>query len=170
MTTGPWGGNTSPLIELGPPGVVVKRLTLLIGAVYFTFVAVTNFVAVLGGDHWTVRNSGNAADIESITKAHSFDHAAVALAVVAETIGAVLLWRAVVRYGGNGTGVREAWWALTGNVLVWLGFIAGTESFVADTSESPFRELLMIGLAMAVVITVVPDDPGSRPGSTPSEP
>ena len=129
---------------------------------------------MLGGYHWTVLNSGNAADIGLITKAysvpHSFDHAAVALDAIAETTGAVLFWRAVVRYRGNGAGVREAWWALTWNVLVWLGFIAGTEAFVAYTSESPFRELLMIGLAMAVVIAVVPDDPGGRPSSTPSEP
>jgi peptidoglycan/LPS O-acetylase OafA/YrhL len=65
----------------------------------------------------------------------------------------------VVRYRGDGTGVREAWMALTWNVVVWLGFIAGTEAFVAYTSESPFRELLIIGLAMAIVIAVVPDDP-----------
>src|SRR6476659_2061161 len=49
MTTGPWGGNTSPLIELGPPGVVFKRLTLLIGAVYVTLVAVTNVVDLVAG-------------------------------------------------------------------------------------------------------------------------
>ena len=42
--------------------------------------------------------------------------------------------------------------------LVWLGFIAGTEFFVAYPSEGPFRELLAISLLMAVAIAVVPDD------------
>jgi hypothetical protein len=149
------------------PGLLFKRLTLLIGAVYFSFVAVTNvvdLVASVGGYHWTVLNSGNVGYIASITKGYSlpgsFDEVAVTLAAVAVGIGAVLFWRAVVRFRGDGSGAREAWWALTWNVLVWLGFIAGTEAFVAYTSESPFRELLLIGLAMAVVVAVVPDDAG----------
>lgn len=148
------------------PGLTFKRLTLLIGAVYFSFVAVTNVVnavATFGGYHWTFLNSGNAAYIKTITKGYAvpsgFDQLAVLAAVVVETIGAVLFWRAGVRYRGGGSGVRAAWQALTWNVFVWLGFIAGTEFFVAYTSESPFRELLLIGLAMAVVIAVVPDDP-----------
>lgn len=154
---------------LAQPGLLFKRLTLLIGAVYFSFVTVTNIVnlvATIGGYHWTVLNSGNVAYIESITKSYSlggaFDDIAVALAATAEAIGAVLFWRAVLRYRGDGEGAREAWTALTWNVLVWLGFIAGTEAFVAYTSESPFRELLIIGLAMAIVIAVVPDDPDQR--------
>lgn len=147
-------------------GVLFKRITLLIGAVYFTFVTVTNlvdFVATVGGYHWTFLNSGNAGYIASITKVYSmpawFNDTAVLAAAVAECVGAVLFWRAVVRYRGHGIGVRDAWWALIWNVVVWLGFIAGTEFFVAYTSESPFRELLIIGLAMAVVMAVVPDDP-----------
>lgn len=44
--------------------------------------------------------------------------------------------------------------------MVWLGFIAGTEFFVAYQAEGPFRELLAISLLMAVVVAVVPDDAG----------
>jgi hypothetical protein len=150
----------------GQPGLVFKRLTLLIGAVYFTFVALTNVVdsiATIGGYHWTFLNSGNESYIASITKVYSlgngFNRLAVVAAAVVEAVGALLFWRAVWRYRGAGSGVAAAWQALTWNVLVWLGFIAGTEFFVAYTSEAPFRELLMIGLAMAVVIAVVPDDP-----------
>jgi hypothetical protein len=43
------------------------------------------------------------------------------------------------------------------NIAVWLGFIAGTEFFVAYQSEGPFRELLVIALLMPVIIAVVPD-------------
>ena len=46
--------------------------------------------------------------------------------------------------------------------LVWLGFIVGTEFFVAYPSEGPLRELLAISLLMAVAIAVVPDDVGLR--------
>jgi hypothetical protein len=46
--------------------------------------------------------------------------------------------------------------------LVWLGFIASTEFFVAYPSEGPLRELLAISLLMAVAIAVVPDDAGQR--------
>jgi hypothetical protein len=151
-------------------GVVFKRITLLIGAIYLSFVCVTNavdFVATVGGYHWTFLNSGNAAYIESITKTYSmpawFNDAAVLAAALAEGFGAVLFWRAVALYRGGGTGVRAAWWALTWNIVLWLGFICGTEFFVAYTSESPFRELLIIGLAMAIAVAVIPDEPGNSP-------
>ena len=50
--------------------------------------------------------------------------------------------------------------ALSWNIVVWLGFIAGTEFFAAYQAEGPFRELLAISLLMAVADAVVPDDAG----------
>jgi len=154
---------------LARPGLRVKQLVLVIGAVYFTLVAVTNvvsFVVSVGGYHWAFLNSGNVSYIASVTKVYKwpawFDQAAVLAAAVAEATGAFLFANALRVFRGGGTGVREAWIALGWNILVWLGFIAGTEFFVAYPSEGPFRELLAIGLLMAVVIAVVPDDAGTR--------
>jgi hypothetical protein len=168
ISTRPTASTTSASL-LAQPGLAFKRLTLLIGALYFTLVASTNlvnFIATVGGYHWKVLNSGNAAYIDSITKdyslPHRFSELAVLGALVVEGIGAWLFWRALRHYRGGRTGIREVWTALCWNVLVWIGFIVGTEVFVAYTSESPFRELLLIGLAMAVVIAVVPDDPGGQ--------
>jgi hypothetical protein len=153
---------------LDRPGLLLKRLTLAIGGVFLTFVCVTNlvnFFGVIGAFDWTFLNSGNDAFIHSVTKVYSmppwFDHAAVLTAAIVEGVGAFLFWRAVARCRGGRTGRREAWFALIWNIAVWLGFIAGTEFFVAYTSESPFRELLIIGLLMAVVFAVVPDDVGT---------
>jgi hypothetical protein len=152
---------------LTPPGLRVKQLVLGIGAVYFTFVAVTNivnFIVSVGGYHWTFLNSGNVSYISSVTKIYAwpawFDQAAVLAAALAETAGAVLFWHALRKFGGRGRGAREAWIALGWNIMVWLGFIAGTEFFVAYQAEGAFRELLAISLLMAVVVAVVPDDPG----------
>jgi hypothetical protein len=89
-----------------------------------------------------------------------FDKAAVLAAALAETAGAFLFWNALRKFGGHGTGSREAWIALGWNIVVWLAFIAGTEFFVAYQAEGPFRELLAISLLMAVVVAVVPDDAG----------
>jgi hypothetical protein len=89
-----------------------------------------------------------------------FDNAAVMAAALAETAGALLFWNALRKFGGHGAGAREAWIALGWNILVWLGFIAGTEFFVAYQAEGPFRELLAISLLMAIVVAVVPDDAG----------
>jgi hypothetical protein len=53
---------------LTPPGLRVKQLVLGIGAVYFTFVAVTNivnFIVSVGGYRWTFLNSGNVSYITS---------------------------------------------------------------------------------------------------------
>jgi len=152
---------------LARPGVRVKQLVLGIGAVYFTFVAVTNivnFIVSVGGYHWTFLNSGNVSYISSVTKIYAwpawFDQAAVLAAALAETAGAFLFWNALRKSGSHGTGTREAWIALGWNILVWLGFIAGTEFFVAYQAEGPFRELLAISLLMAVAVAVVPDDAG----------
>jgi hypothetical protein len=150
-----------------PLGVRVKQLVLVIGAVYFTLVAVTNivnFVVVVGGYRWTWLNSGNEGYIASITKVYSwpvwFAKAAVLAAAMVEGTGALLFGKALRKFHGGGTGTREVWLALCWNIAVWLCFIVGTEFFVAYRAEGPFRELLAISLLMAVVITVVPDDAG----------
>src|SRR5439155_12808559 len=72
------------------PGLRVKQLVLGIGAVYFTFVAVTNivnFIVSVGGYHWTFLNSGNVSYITSVTKIYAwpawFDKAAVLAAALA---------------------------------------------------------------------------------------
>jgi hypothetical protein len=131
------------------PGLRVKQLVLAIGLVYFTFLTVTNtvnFVVSVGGFHWAFLNSGNVSYIASITKVYGwpawFDQAAVLAAASVEATGAVLFGRALRVFRGGGTGLRAAWIALGWNILVWLGFVAGTEFFVAYTSEGPFRELL----------------------------
>ena len=156
--------RTAAAITAVRPGLLLKRLVLVIGAVYFTMVAVTNtvnFIAAVGGFHWTFLNSGNAAYIASIIKVYSWPtwttDAAVLAAALAEGFGAFLFARALLRYRGGGAGLRAVWLALSWNIAVWLGFIVGTEFFVAYTSEGPFRELLAIALLMAVVIAVVPD-------------
>lgn len=161
---------------LAQPGLLLKRLVLVVGAVYFTMVAVTNavdFIAAVGGFHGTFLNSGNAAYITSITKVYSWPgwtaDAAVLAAGLAEGLGAFLFVRALLRYRSGGAGIRSVWLALSWNIVVWLGFIVGTEFFVAYTSEGPFRELLIIAMLMAVVIAVVPDGvPGDSGGRTAS--
>jgi hypothetical protein len=149
---------------LDRPGLLLKRLVLLVGAVYFAMVAVTNavnFVASAGHFHWVFLNSGNAAFIASIVKVYSWPvwtiDGIVLMAALAEGFGAFLFVRALLRFRGGSTGLRAVWTALIWNIMVWLGFIAGTEFFVAYTSESPFRELMVIALLMPVIIAVVPD-------------
>jgi len=149
---------------LAQPGLLLKRLVLAAGAVYFTMVTVTNavnFIASVGDFHWTLLNSGNVAYIASITKIYSWpawtDNAAVLVAALAEGFGAFLFGRALLRFRGGTAGIRAVWQALSWNIAVWLGFIAGTEFFVAYQSEGPFRELLAIALLMPVIIAVVPD-------------
>ena len=149
---------------LAQPGLLLKRLVLAVGGVYFTMVAVTNavnFIASVGDFHWTFLNSGNVAYIASVTKVYSWPawtaDAAVLMAALAEGFGACLFGRALLRFRGRTAGIQAVWLALGWNIAVWLGFIAGTEFFVAYKSEGPFRELLVIALLMPVIIAVVPD-------------
>ncbi len=149
---------------LDRPGLLLKRLVLLVGAVYFAMVALTNsvnFVASVGHLHWVFLNSGNAAFIASIVKVYSWPvwtiNGIVLMAALAEGFGAFLFVRALLRFRGGSTGMRAVWMALIWNIAVWLGFIAGTEFFVAYPAQSPFRELMVIALLMPVIIAVVPD-------------
>ena len=149
-------------------GLVLKRLVLAFGATYLGMVCVTNlanFANIVAGTHGKFLNSGNADYIASIVKVYSMPGWFVDLAVLGaatiEGIGAVLFVRALLRYRGGGTGVTEAYQALAWNIAVWFAFIVGTEFFIAYPSESPFRELLGLGLLMTLVITLVPDSPGS---------
>jgi hypothetical protein len=158
-TPAPDGAGT-----VSQPALLLKRVVLAIGALYFTMVALTNainFIATVGHFHWLFLNSGNAAYITSITKVYGWPAwttaTVVLLAALAEGFGAFLFIRALVRYRGGAAGMRAVWQALTWNIVVWLGFVAGTEFFVAYTAEGPFRELLVIALLMPVVIAVVPD-------------
>jgi hypothetical protein len=167
----PAGGRGLPGRLLAEPGLLLKRLVLVFGGLYFAMVAVTNavnFIATAGGFHVTFLNSGNVAYIASVTKVYSWpswtDDAVVLAAALAEGFGAFLFGRALLRFRGGRTGLRAVWLAVTWNIVVWLGFIAGTEFFVAYTAEGPFRELLGIALLMAVIVAVVPDRPAG-PGA-----
>jgi hypothetical protein len=93
--------------------------------------------------------------------------AVVLLAALAEGFGAFLVIRALLRFRGGPIGLRAVWMALIWNIVVWLGFVIGTEFFVAYTSEGPFRELMIIALLLPVIIAVVPDrptGPSDQPG------
>src|ERR1700744_2074655 len=160
--TGAKGGVAQRLLDR--PGLLLKRLVLVGGAVYLTMVAVTNvidFIASVGHFHWVFLNSGNAAYIASIVKVYSWPvwsvDAVVLMAALAEGFGAFRFSRAPVRYRGGATALRAVWQALPWNVAIWLGFIGGTEFFVAYASEGPFRDLMIIALLMPVIIAVVPD-------------
>ncbi len=150
------------------PGLRLKQLVLLIGAVYLSLIFVTNvvnLVVTLAGAHVVLFNSGNVAYIQQIAHPYGwgrgFAEVAVLGALLAEGFGALLFVRALTRYRGGRTAAAEVWTALTWNILLWLGFIVGTEVLVAYPSEAPFRELLTIGLLMAVAMAVIPDDPAA---------
>ena len=148
------------------PGLVLKLLVLTFGATYLGMVAATNLVnlvASITDQHWTFLNSGNSDYIASIVKIYSFpswtDNVFVLGAAVIEGIGCALFVRALLRYRGRGIGALEAYQALTWNIGVWFAFIVGTEFFIAYPSESPFRELLALGLLMTLVVALVPNAP-----------
>lgn len=147
-------------------GLVLKRLVLALGAGYLGIVALTNLVnlvAELADSDWTFLNSGNTDYVASVVEVYGwpgwFDELAVAGALLLEGFGAFLFVRALLRYRGAGTGVIEAYQALTWNVGIWFAFLLGTEFFLAYGSEGPFRELMALALLMALVVALVPDDP-----------
>src|ERR1700753_1330090 len=93
------------------PGLLLKRLVLLFGGLYFAMVAVTNavnFIATVGGFSERFLNSGNVAYIASVTKVYSWpgwtDDAVVLPAALAQGVGPLLFGGALPRLTGGGAG------------------------------------------------------------------
>ncbi len=146
-----------------PGGVLLKRLLLAFWAMYFSMVAVTNTIDLLDeidALHWTFLNSQNFDYMRSIVKVYDVGSLPTGLllagALAVEVVGAVLFWRALLRRSSDANAV--ALQAVSWSVLVWIAFTFMTELFVAYTSESPFRELLLLAIGTALVIVLVPDD------------
>jgi len=151
--------RSRPEASVALPGRLLKRLLIGFWAVYLSLVALTNLVNLLdafGVVHWTLLNSGNFAYLRSVVRVYEIGpfltKALLSGAVLVETAGAALAWRAVRSGDGN-----HAMEALCGVAAIWLAFIFMTEVFVAYSSEPVFRELLLLTMTTAICIGVCPD-------------
>lgn len=148
-----------------PLGFVLKRLVLLFWTMFFTMVALTNFVNLLdvfGVAKWTFLNSQNFDYLVSVVAIYDVGSTLTKIALLGaflvELLAAVLFWRALLNYGSKPWGTLSAFRALCWGTFVWTLFVFMTEFFIAYGSESPFRELLVLMLASALVIALVPDE------------
>jgi hypothetical protein len=142
---------------LSQPGLLFKRILIGFWALFFSLVALTNLVDLLdtlGAFDWRFLNSENYAYLHSVVKVYDVGSLVTKLllagALAIETIGAVLFWRALVAR-------TRPLIALCWGALVWIAFIGMTEFFTAYQSESVFRELLMLTIATALAVVLIPD-------------
>lgn len=155
----------------GASGLLFKRLLLLFWTMFFSMVALTNFVDLMGEFslfHWTFLNSGNFEYMRDIVKVYEIGPTLTKLlllgAFLIELTAAVLFWRALLAFGRQPVGRRRAITALCWGTFVWLSFVFMTEFFVAYASESVFRELLTIMIGTGLALVLVPDEAGTEPG------
>jgi hypothetical protein len=151
-------------------GLLFKRLVLAFWTMFFTLVALTNLVDLLGelgAFDWRFLDSGNYDYLRSVVKAYEIGPALtkvlLAGAFAIELVAAVLFWRALLALGRDGRGMRKALEALCFGAFVWISFVFMTEFFTAYESESVFRELLTITIAAALAVVLMPDDAGAEP-------
>jgi hypothetical protein len=152
-------------------GLLLKRALLLFWAMYFSIVALTNAVdllGALGAFDWTFLDSGNFDYLRSAVRVYEvgpvLTKCLLAGALAIELIAAVLFWRALLRFGACGIGAVAAFQALCWAVLVWSAFVFMAEFFIAYRSESTFRELLALTIVTGLAVALIPDDAGSLPG------
>lgn len=150
---------------LRPSGLLLKRIVLLFWTMYFSMVALTNFVDLMdvyGVFDWTFLNSQNFAYLQETVKVYDVPAGVTKLLLIGsfgiELIAAVLFWRALAGSGRGASSRSRAMVAICTGTLVWTAFIFMTEFFVAYGTEPPFRELMMMMLASALVIALIPDD------------
>jgi hypothetical protein len=142
---------------LRQPGLLFKRILIAFWALFFSLVALTNLVDLLdtlGAFDWRFLNSENYDYLHSVVKVYDVGPLVTKLllagALAIEAIGAVLCWRAVLHR-------TRPLLALCWGALVWIAFIVMTEFFTAYQSESVFRELLMLTIASALAVALIPD-------------
>ena len=142
-----------------PSGHLLKRLLLLFWAIYFSMVALTNLVNLLdstGAIHWSFFDSGNLGYMLSIVKIYHVGQTPAKLllagALVLE-VAAVFMFALALLLGDRERELR----ALCYCAGVWVLFIVMTEFFVAYASEAPFRELLLLTIATAIYVVLIPD-------------
>lgn len=158
---------------LAPPsGLLFKRLLLLFWTMFFTMVALTNLIDLvgeLGIFEWTFLNSGNFEYLRSVVKVYevgpTLTKILLAGAFLIELIAAAFFWRALVLFGRSSSGRQVTFTAICWGTLVWTSFVFMTEFFVAYGSESVFRELMVIMIATGLAITLVPDEAGTEHGA-----
>jgi hypothetical protein len=157
--------NCASVIATLPPAVTFKRLLLLFWAVYFSIVALTNVVSLLdelSAIHWTFLDSGNFDYMYSVTKVYEVGTGVTKIlfvgAIAIELVGAVLFWRAFLTFRDAVAGRVAAFQALSWGTLVWVAFILMAEFFIGYDAEPSLRELLVIMIASALAIALIPDD------------
>ena len=130
---------------------------------YFSLVALTNLIDLLGAVgalHWTFLNSENVGFVHSVIKVYELgtvpSKVLLAGALLVEATAAALFWRALAARRA-----RETLQALSYGAIVWTAFIFMTESFVAYGAEPVFRELLLLTIASALFVALVPDGAGA---------
>src|ERR1700749_4037593 len=128
-----------------------KRVLLGFWTMYFTIVAVGNAIDLLdalGALHWTFLDSTNFAFMRTIVRVYhvgpDLTKLLLAGALAVDGVGGVLLLGAL---RDRGSALR----ALTWSAAVWSAFIFMCELFIAYPSEAPFRDLLLLTIATALV-------------------
>jgi hypothetical protein len=154
----------------GAVGLVFKRMLVGFWAIFFTLVALTNLVDLLGALgtlDWRFLNSGNYEYMRSVVDDYSVGPTVTKLLLVGalaiECVAAVLFWRALRRMRGDGRGLREALTAVCFGTGVWIAFVVMTEFFTSYDIESVFRELMAITIGSALALVLIPDDAGTEP-------
>jgi len=146
---------------IAQPGLLFKRVLIGFWALFFSLVALTNLIDLLdalGAFDWTFLNSQNYEYLRSVVVVYDvgapLTKVLLAGALLIETVGAVLFWRAAL-------GAARPLVALSWGALVWIAFIVMTEFFVAYKAESVFRELLTMTIATALAVALIRDDAGA---------
>ena len=154
-----------------PSGLLFKRLLLAFWTMFFSMVALTNFVDIMGElsiFHWTFLNSSNFEYMREIVKVYDLSSPLTKLLLIGafliELAAATLFWRALLSFGRSPVGRKRAFEALCLGTFVWLSFVFMTEFFVAYGSESVFRELLTIMIGTGLALVLVPDEAGTESG------
>jgi hypothetical protein len=167
--------NCASVIANLPATVTFKRVLLLFWAVYFSISSVTNLVDLLGqlgAFHWTFLNSGNFDYVRVAVQIYDVGatptKVLLTCAMAIEMVAAALFWRAFVGFGDPIRGRLAAFQALTWGTLVWFAFIFMTEFFIAYDAEPVFRDLILMTIATALAIALIPDDAAT--GFTPRKP
>lgn len=148
------------------PVVALKRLLLLVWAVWLSVVFLSNLADDAKGlgllpESWAFA-SGNLQFIRETTARYgtpdAVNGALFAGVIIWEGVAAALFWRAAWAFRGRGAGRRAVYQAFTASLLLWAGFLVADEVFIAYPLEGTHLRLLVAHLVTLLAVELLPDD------------
>ncbi|HEY7331137.1 MAG TPA: DUF2165 family protein [Gemmataceae bacterium] len=145
--------------------ILLKRLLLLIWAVWMSIVFLTNLADAGKGlgllrESWSFA-SGNWNLLQKTTARYAMPSSVNAVlfagVILWEGLAAMLFWLAGLSYRGRGSARKVLYLAFMTSLLLWAAFLVADEILISYDLESPHLRLFVAHLVTLLAVDLLPE-------------